>query len=367
MTKLRYIALALALPLAAGWHWLGHTAPAVHAEPHTGRPSPQDDPDPGFAADPNRSIRIGSVVTRPSVLIVPGRVEPVHDPVKLAFEAQGRLVEILVDEGDAVRAGQVLARLDDRLARARVGAAEAGLAQARARYTMARRGPRAEDIAAARAEADAAAAAARHRGTEQARSEQLRKAGALAIAAVDADDAAAKIAAAQAAAAMARYLSLARGTRSEQLEDAAAAIALAGAELDAARVALDQTVLVAPSDGVILRRTGEVGALVTLTPPVPVVSMADLGQLEIRAEVDEADVAAIAVGQIAYATADAYGDRRFPVTLHRVTRELGRKTVRDDDPRARVDTRVLEVIARFTGTLGAPLPLGLRMQVHVGN
>jgi len=338
MTKLRY--LALALPLAvAGWWWFGHTTPAVHAD---------------------------TTISRPSVLVAPGRVEPVHDPVRLAFEAQGRIAEILVDEGDAVRAGQVLARLDDRLATARVAAAEAGLAQARARHSFARRGPRAEDIAAARADADAAAAAARHRGAEQARSEHLGKVGALATTVVDADDAAARVATAQAAAATARYQALARGTRAEQIEEAAAAIALAQAELDAARVALDQTVLRAPNDGVILRRTAEVGALVTLMAPAPVVSMADLSQLEIRAEIDEADVAAIAPGQAAYATADAYGERRFPVVLGRVTRELGRKIVLDDDPRARVDTRVLEVIARFDGAPGAALPLGLRMQVHVG-
>ena len=51
--------------------------------------------------------------------------------------------------------------------------------------------------------------------------------------------------------------------------------------------------------------------------------------------------------------------------LGRLTRELGRKTARDDDPRARVDTRVLEVIARFDGAPGIALPLGLRMQLHV--
>jgi len=342
MNKLRY--LLIAVPLAgASWLWLGHQTPAVRAD---------------------------TTVTRPSVLVAPGRVEPVHDAVKLAFEAQGRIAEILVDEGDTVHAGQVLARLDDRLAKARVAAADAGLAQAKARYLLARRGPRPEDVAAARAEAEAAEAAAQHRGAEQARSAQLGKVGALATTVVDADDAAARVATAQASAATARYQSLAKGTRTEQIEEASAAIMLAGAELDAAKVALDQTVLVAPTEGVILRRTAEVGALVTLMAPAPVLSMADLSQLEIRAEIDEADVAAISLGQAAYATADAYGERRFPVRLTRVTHELGRKTVRDDDPRARVDTRVLEVIARFDGAPdcapGAALPLGLRMQVHVG-
>lgn len=338
MTKLRYALLSL--PVAAGaWLWLGHKTTSAAADT--------------------------TPLARPANLIAPGRIEPVRDPVKLAFETPGRIVSIDVDEGDAVKAGQVLARLDDRLAKARVASAEATLAQAKARYTLARRGPRHEDVDAARAEADAAAAAAEHRGAERLRSDQLGKAGAVASAVVDADDAAARVAMAQASAATARYQSLAHGTRPEQVEEAAAMIALAQAELDAANVALDQTLLRAPTDGVVLRRTAEVGALVTLMTPMPVLTVADLRQLEIRAEIDEADVAAIGLGQPAYATADAYGDRTFPVRISRITHELGRKTVRDDDPRARVDTRVLEVIAQFDGSPATELPIGLRMAVHV--
>lgn len=334
--------LLVAAPLAAGAaFWFGgHDASSAQAQP--------------------------AITTRPSVLVAPGRVEAVRDPVKLGFEAQGRIIAIEVDEGNAVKAGQVLARLDDRLASARVAAASAQLAQAKARYAFARRGPRGEDLAAARAEADAATAAAAHRDAEKQRSEALGKTGALSTSLVDADEASARVATSQAAAATARYQSLARGTRSEQIEEAAAAVQLAQAELDAAKVALDQTVLRAPSDGVILRRTAEVGAIVASLTPMTVVTMADLRRLEIRAEVDEADVATVAVGQPAFATADAFGDRKFPVRITRITNELGRKTVRDDDPRARVDTRVLEVIAQFDGVPGTELPLGLRMSVHVG-
>ncbi len=332
--------LLLAAPLAAGTaYWFGHQTQDALAQP--------------------------AVTARPSLLVAPGRVEPVRDPVKLSFEAQGRIVAIDVDEGNAVKAGQVLARLDDRLPTARVAAAEAQLAQAKARHAMARRGPRGEDLAAARADADAASAVADHRGAEQLRSEALGKTGAVSTSVVDADEAAARVAAAQASAAKARYQSLAKGTRYEQIEEAAAAVQLAQAELDAAKVALDQTLLRAPNDGVILRRTAEVGALVTTMTAMPVVSMADLRQLEIRAEIDEADLGVVSVGQPAYATADAFGDRKFPVRIVRVTHELGRKTVRDDDPRARVDTRVLEVIAQFDGGPGSELPLGLRMSVHV--
>ena len=337
MNKLRNALLA-SIPLAAAAYlWFGRETPHAAA----------------------------SQIAAPSTLVAPGRVEPVRDPVALAFEAGGRIAAIDVDEGAFVHAGQVIARLDDRLPRARVAAAEAAVAQAEARYALAKRGPRGEDIAAAKAEADAASAEAAHRATEQARSERLGETGAVASAAVDADEAAARVARATADAATARYQSLAKGTRGEQIAEAAAALDAARADADAARVALDQTILRAPHDGMVLRRLAEVGALVTTMNPATIVTMADLSHLELRAEVDEADVAAIAVGKAAYATADAFGDRKFPIRVTRITHELGRKTVRDDDPRARVDTRVLEVIAQFDGTPGVELPLGLRMYVHV--
>ncbi|HEX4451260.1 MAG TPA: efflux RND transporter periplasmic adaptor subunit [Kofleriaceae bacterium] len=299
-----------------------------------------------------------------STLVAPARIEPLRDPVQLAFETPGRITAIDVDEGDAVKAGQVLARLDDRLANARVAGATAALAEAHARYDLARRGPRRDDIDAAKADADAAAADASHKGAEQARSRRLGDTGALSTTAVDADSAAARVADATAAAAAARYASLSKGTRAEQIAEAAAAVDAAAAELDAAKVALDQTLLRAPGDGVILRRLAEVGALVTTTAAVPVLSIADLSKLEVRAEIDEADIAAITLGKHAYVTSEAFGDQRWPVHVTRITRELGRKTVRDDDPRARVDTRVLEAIAGFDGATPA-LPLGLRMYVHV--
>jgi len=338
MHKLRTAAVVIPLAVAAGWLWFGHQTKTASANTEIGR-SP--------------------------VLVAPARVEPLRDPVALAFEAGGRIISIEVDEGVAVTKGQVLARLDDRLAKARVAGATAALAQAHARLDLARRGPRHEDLDAAKAEAAAAAAEAEHRGLEQSRSERLGAVGAVPSAAVDADSAAARVASATATAASARYQALAKGTRGEQIAEAAAAVDAAVADLDAAKVALDQTELRAPHDGVILRRVAEVGAIVTTLNPMTIVTLADLGRLEVRAEIDEADVAAISVGKAAYATADAFGDRKFPVHVSRITGELGRKSVRDDDPRARVDTRVLEVIASFDAAPGANLPLGLRMYVHL--
>ncbi len=167
MTKTKSLLLVCA-PLAAVLAlWLGHASSS--------------------AASSDVQVR-----ARAATLIAPARVEPVRDPVALAFEVPGRITEIDVDEGDVVKQGQVLARLDDRIAKARVAEATAAVAQADARYLLARRGPRAEDIAAASAEADAARADADHRAIERGRTDRLGELGAVATASVDADDTAAK-------------------------------------------------------------------------------------------------------------------------------------------------------------------------------
>jgi multidrug resistance efflux pump len=71
--------------------------------------------------------------------------------VTVASEVQGRIIEILVDRGDDVQAGDVVARLDDASLKSQREEAEAGLSVARADLNRVQAGPRAEEIAAARA------------------------------------------------------------------------------------------------------------------------------------------------------------------------------------------------------------------------
>jgi hypothetical protein len=108
-----------------------------------------------------------------------------------------------------------------------------------------------------------------------------------------------------------------------------------------------------------------VGNVITAASPQTIVTVADVSALEIRAELDERDVAAVGVGQHGFATADAFGDEHFALHVVRVTGEVGRKTLPLDDPRARVDSRVVEVLLRFDDTPAVSLPLGLRMFVHL--
>jgi multidrug resistance efflux pump len=304
----------------------------------------------------------------PRELVAPGLVESTSDVVELGFEQPGRVVELPVAEGEHVKKGEVLARLDDRMAQARVARAEAALDAALARRDLAYRGARSSELRAADAEADAARAQAWERGAQHDRAVKLSGTNAIGSAEVDSAKGSAEAAKAQAAAAEARAELLHEGSRREQKREAVAEVAAAQADLDEARTYLSQMELRAPRDGVILRRYVEVGAEVTVTPPKVVMTLADVDNLQLRAEIDEADVGSVAVGQSGHATADAYGERRFSGKIARIMGELGRKKVVNDDPRARVDTRVLEVLFVLDEPVtpaGTKLPLGLRMDLHL--
>src|SRR5262249_2201778 len=296
-------------------------------------------------------------------VVAPGLVVPKGEVVELGFEIVGRVAEVLVDEGDQVVAGQTIIRLDSALARASLAKAEALLAAAKARRDMLLAGSRADEVRAARAEAVAARALATERGLSRGRAEKLRDADAVADAVVDSERGQADAATARAQAAEASYALVRAGARVEQKREAIAQVAAAEAEVLSAQAYLDKHEIRAPRAGVILRRFVEPGELVTVTRPTLARTMADTSSLEVRAEVDESDIARVAVGQVGYATCEAFGSRRFPGRVVRLTGELGHKKVRNDDPRARLDTRVREV--KFVLDEAPPLPLGLRMEVHI--
>jgi multidrug resistance efflux pump len=77
-------------------------------------------------------------------------VLPIHN-ADVRAEVEGIVEEICVDEGDVVRAGDVIARLSDRAVRAELRKTEAEIAQIRARLRMLEAGPTAEEVAVARA------------------------------------------------------------------------------------------------------------------------------------------------------------------------------------------------------------------------
>jgi ABC exporter DevB family membrane fusion protein len=293
----------------------------------------------------------------------PGLVEPLSEEVRVSAQVGGRLDRVLVDEGERVKAGQVLAIIDNNDYRARVESARAELGRREAERRKVVNGARAQErqeAAAAVAEADAV--------LENARSEQVRRENLLrerVISRAEAEDAdrSARVARARADAARQRFALIDADAREEDRAQAEADVSLARARLEEARAVYEKTFIRAPLDGVILRRHRKAGESVSTQFDSPIVTMADDRVRRVRVDVDETDVGRIVLGQPAYVTADAFGNRRFAGRVIRIGQLLGRKNVRTDEPTEHVDTKVLETLVELED--GHELPLGLRVQAFI--
>jgi RND family efflux transporter MFP subunit len=125
-----------------------------------------------------------------------------------------------------------------------------------------------------------------------------------------------------------------------------AAIAAARANFRAAQVAVEQTLIRAPFDGIVLTKNANVGDVITpfssaLGSQAAVVTMADMSTLEVEADVSEGNIAKVTVGQPAEVQLDALPDARFRGEVHRLVPTVDRAkatvTVKirfiDKDPR----------------------------------
>ena len=309
---------------------------------------------------------LAAEVTPPrTVAAGPGLVEPASEEVRVSAQIGGRLERVLVDEGERVKAGQVLAIVDNLDYRARVESARADLAlreAARRRVVNGARSQEREEAAANLAETqavldNAAADAERRRGLLRDR----------VISKAEADDAerAERVARARVDAAKQRFDLVNADAREEDNAKAEADVHLARARLDEATALYEKTLIRSPIDGVVLRRHRRAGESVSTQFDSPIVTLADDRVRRVRVDVDEADIGRIAVGQPAYVTADAFGARRFPGKVVRVGQLLGRKNVRTDEPTERVDTKVLETLVELTDA--RELPFGLRVQAFIHN
>lgn len=315
-------------------------------------------------AQPGDSAAPSPTSTPAGAIAAPGRVEAASEEVNLGFEIPGRLDAVLVDEGDHVTAGQVLARLDASAQRAARASALARLAMAEAELERLVNGARIEE----RREADAARAQAQaaldQAELEAGRRRNLFADGVIAREEFERATRDVTVARARLAEVTERARTVQADARADERARATAAIALARAQVAEVDAAIAKTQLLAPSDGVIVRRYRRAGETISFDRRETLVfTMADPSRLRVRVDVDETEIGHVALGQKVAVTADAYGDRRFSGVVTRIGTALGRKNVTTDDPSERTDTKVLEVMVDLEP--GTPLPLGLRVDAVI--
>lgn len=220
-----------------------------------------------------------------------------YDRISLPAPAAERIVEIAVREGEQVREGQVLLKLEATRIEEATNAAIAEAQRQREALSELEAGARSETIAQARAQMAAAQAQARDARAYYERVRPLGERQLVAASEVDRARAAANGAEAQVRAARAALLELEHGTRSERIAQGQAAARAAQAQASAQQVNLEKLSIVAPRDGRVDSLPFRLGDQAPVGAPLVVMLVGEVPYA--RVYVPEPVRANIQVGQVA--------------------------------------------------------------------
>jgi HlyD family secretion protein len=240
-------------------------------------------------------------------LVLSGNIEA-HESL-VSFKVQGRIIELPIEEGQWVEPGALLARLEDADYRQKVRIDEAAVRVRKSNLALTLAGTRAQEIKAAEQTMLDAKADLQQKKLDYDRAQRLFSEDAIAAQDRDLADTALKRSQAAFQAAEEKYSQAVEGSRKEDIAIAQANLKEADANLGMSRVTLAYTTLRAPSAGVITVRQAELGEVVV--PGTPVVTLADLDHIWLRAYVAETDLGRIRWGQDAAITTDTYPRKQY--------------------------------------------------------
>ncbi len=245
-----------------------------------------------------------------------GTLEP-QELVDVGAQVTGEIKEFgidlagkQVDYGSEVKAGQLLARIDDTIVELDIQRAEASVAQARAQILSA-------DASVASAEASIAQAQANHNKARR-DLERARKLGVGdALSQMDYDQ---YVNAEETAAANMQSATAQLGSAKAQQATAAAQLQSAEAQLKSELRNRDYTHIKAPVDGTIVVRQVNVGQTVVSSMSASTLFLVarDLSKMQIWASVNEADIAKVTPGQEVRYTVDALPNENFTGTVNKI-------------------------------------------------
>lgn len=227
----------------------------------------------------------------------------------LAFNDSEHINEILVQEGDHVKKGQLLATLHKVRMQAQYAAAEAKLASRKAILARLEAGSRPEEIRQARADVSAAQARLHDATLTYDRNNTLYQKEDVSRQIVDNAQAAMDTARADLKVAQEAMTLAVKGPRSEDIEEARAMLRVDEAQLALATEVLKDTELFAPSDGIIRNRILEPGDMAT--PQTPVLSLAMTNPVWVRSYAPETALGKLAPGMQAEITTDSYPEKTY--------------------------------------------------------
>ena len=242
----------------------------------------------------------------------PFTVLPVHN-ADVRSETDGLVERVYVAEGDAVRAGDVIARLSDRAHRADLVKTEAQIRETRAHLRMLQAGATADSIVLARTALAQASTRLQYARARLNRNKQLADSGVLTQVELESTEEQATTAEQDEAEARRRLEALLRGPRAEQVEAARAAVGGLEAQRRYLESELRQVTVRSPVAGTVATPTKELAALVgqEVRQGDLIAKVYELNRLTIEVSVPEREIAAVRVGQPVALKARAYPDRTF--------------------------------------------------------
>lgn len=239
-----------------------------------------------------------------------GKIFP-QTEVKISSDVSGEIVELYVEEGDSVRAGQLLAKIDADAYQSQVAQGVAGVNSSKAQLANSR-----AQISSLEAQKVQITAQLENAREIYNRNKALAADGVVSQADLEASAATLRGLEANLSAAESNIQGAKESARAAQF-----GVESAQANLDVLRTSLRRTTIYAPSDGVVSLLNVEQGERVVGTIQMTGTEMmriANLNAMEVRVEVSENDVPSVKLGQKAEVEVDAYLNRTFTGTVTQI-------------------------------------------------
>jgi multidrug resistance efflux pump len=293
-----------------------------------------------------------------------GMVEPQTENISVGSSVPGVVVDVLVEVGQKVKAGDPLFRLDDRELKAELAIQKAALADTTAQLARLEAMPRQEQLPQAEAAVKEAKADWENWEQQWARGEELMTKNAIA----EEDFVARKQSAIQARErynrAVAELDLLKAGAWKFDKQVAQAAIDRAKAQVEQVETDLDRLTTRALVDGEVLQVNVRPGEFVGAPPDQALIVLGNVQQLHVRVDIDEYDIPRFVPDAPARATLKGQPKESFPLKFVRIEPYVIPKKSLTGDNTERVDVRVLQVIYAID-TQGKRLFVGQQLDVFI--